>query len=83
MLEHSVTLRSDLLCLMQVSTLGRSLVHIDCMGMNGCHALWAGGPLLPLLISPIHGSWISKMSYLPAVSLSIVWVLKFDRWVFI
>jgi hypothetical protein len=53
------------------------------MGMNGCHALWAGGPLLPLPISPIHGSWISKMLYLPPVSLSIVWVLKFDRWVFI
>jgi hypothetical protein len=53
------------------------------MGMNGCHALCAGDPLLPLPILPIHGSWISKMLYLPAVSLSIVWVLKFDHWMFI
>jgi hypothetical protein len=68
---------------MYVSTLGQSPVHIDCMGMNSCHALCAGGPLLLLPISLIHGSWISKMSYLPAVSLSIVWVVKFDCWVFI
>jgi hypothetical protein len=54
-----------------------------CMGMNGCHAVCAGGPLLPLLISLIHGSWMSRMSNLPAVSFSIAWVLKFEHSVFI
>jgi hypothetical protein len=54
-----------------------------CMGMNGCHALWVGGPLLLLPVLPIQGSWMSKMLNLPAVSFSIVWVLKFDHWVFI
>jgi hypothetical protein len=37
--EHSVTLRSDLLCLMYVSTLGQSPAWMVCMGINGCHAL--------------------------------------------
>jgi hypothetical protein len=58
-------------------------MQMVCMGMNGCHALCAGGPLLPLPISPIHGSWMSRMSNLPAVSFSIAWVLKFERCVFI
>jgi hypothetical protein len=70
-----VILMSDLLCLKQVITRGWSPCLIDCIGMYGFYTLCAGGPPLLLLISPIHGSCISKMLYLPAVSLRMVWVL--------
>jgi hypothetical protein len=56
MSERIVALKSDRLCLMYVRTHGLSPCQIICIGMNGCQALCAAGPLLLPPMSPIHGS---------------------------